>query len=126
MKKFTHLFLLVALTGFAEGPIQAPNHSPELGAKEPQAVSNVIVQWKHKPTEAQHQEVVSRGGVIRRRYSTLSFGAYSLSNAAIQDLAHDPDVAYIAPDRTVHAEARLYRRSRKCACGLERQHHRNR
>ena len=73
--------------------------SAELAAKEPLAQCNVIVQWKHTPTESTHQKVVSLGGSIRRRYTTVPFGAYSIQGSALQDLANDSEVAFIAIDR---------------------------
>ena len=103
VKIFTFFLGFAVFSAMAQSASQVQKLSAELAAKDPRAQVNVIVQWKHKPTEATHLKVLSRGGLIRQRYSSITAGAYSMSAAAIQDLANDPDVVYIAPDRPVHA-----------------------
>ena len=104
MKNFTLFLGFAVLSAMAQNTSQVQKLSAELAEKDPRAQVNVIVQWKHKPTEANHLKVLNRGGLIRQRYSSIAAGAYSMSAAAVQELANDPDVEYIAPDRPVHAK----------------------
>jgi serine protease AprX len=104
VKNFTFFLGFAVFSAMGQSTSQVQKLSAELAAKDPFAQVNVIVQWKHKPTEANQLKVLSRGGLIRQRYSAITAGAYSMSAAAIQELANDPDVEYIAPDRPVHAK----------------------
>jgi serine protease AprX len=61
----------------------------------------VIVQFKQAPTAAHHQKVLSRGGSLKQELSLVKGGAYSMPASKLAELAADPDVAYIAPDRPV-------------------------
>jgi len=60
---------------------------------------DVIVQFKQLPTAAHHEKVLSRGGTIKKRYSEFRGAAYTMPASALDDLAADPDVVYISPDR---------------------------
>ena len=63
---------------------------------------NVIIQFTQAPTAQHHQKVLSRGGKLKRELSVVKSGAYSLPGSALADLAADPDVVYISPDREVN------------------------
>jgi serine protease AprX len=78
--------------------------SADLAAADPQAQCNVIVQWKHIPTERDHQKVYSRGGTLRRAFSRMSSAAYSIPASELSGLANDPDVVFITPDRPIRAK----------------------
>jgi len=60
---------------------------------------DVIVQYNQVPTAAYHQKVLGRGGALKRQYNQFKGGAYRLPASELNDLAADPDVAYISPDR---------------------------
>jgi len=62
---------------------------------------DVIVQFTQVPTARHHQKVLNRGGKLRQELGLVMGGAYSLPASALADLAADPDVAYISPDRPV-------------------------
>jgi len=62
---------------------------------------DVIVQFKQAPTARHHQKVLSRGGTLRHELGLVKSGAYTMPASALTDLAADPDVAYISPDRPV-------------------------
>ncbi len=104
LRNFTFFLGFAVFSAMAQSTSPVQKLSAELAAKDPAALVNVIVQWKHKPTEVDHLKVLSRGGLIRQRYSSITAGAYSMSAGAIQELANDPAVEYIAPDRPVHAK----------------------
>src|ERR1035438_308168 len=74
--------------------LQGPNVPAEL---------DVIVQYKQTPTSADHLKAISRGGTYKNTFGTIKAGLYHLQASAIRDLANDPNIAYISPDRTVHA-----------------------
>ena len=102
LKKFTFVLALAVFAASAQSVVTLPKLSVELSTKDPLTQVNVIVLWKHKPTELSHLKVISRGGLLRRRYTSLLSGAYTLPAAALHDLANDPEVAFIVPDRAVH------------------------
>ena len=59
----------------------------------------VIVQYNRTPGAAYHKKVLSRGGTLKRELGGFNGAAYSMPASAIADLANDPDVVYISPDR---------------------------
>jgi serine protease AprX len=104
VKKLTLLFGVAILSSAAQRFGHNPKMSDDLTLVDPQTQCNVIVLWKHVPEDQEHQKVISRGGKLRRRFSKLSSAAYSIPGSALSDLANDPDVAFIAPDRPVHSK----------------------
>lgn len=89
------LFILTA--GFALA--DSSKVSRDLAGKAPGAVVDVIVQFRNAPTEQQHKKVKDKGGNLKSRLDAVKGALYSLPAAAINDLAADPDVVYISPDR---------------------------
>jgi hypothetical protein len=71
----------------------------DLEGKNPSDQVDVIVQFTQAPTARHHQKVFNRGGQLRHELGLVKSGAYSLPAGALNDLAADPDVAYISPDR---------------------------
>ena len=55
-------FVLVATLGFAQNPKIASS----LETLDQNAIVDVIVQYDHLPSAADHQRVLSRGGALRR------------------------------------------------------------
>ena len=66
---------------------------------------DVIVQYKHAPTEAHHRRVSERGGQLQRRLNIIRAAHYSISARQLEALSKDPDVEFISPDRVVFATA---------------------
>ena len=63
-------------------------------------VVDVIVQYAAAPTANHHAKVLRRGGVLKADFGgIIKAAAYSIPSSALLDLANDPDVVYIAPDR---------------------------
>jgi serine protease AprX len=77
--------------------------SKDLEGKNASGQVEVIVQFKQAPTARHHQKVFNRGGKLRQELGLVRSGAYSLPASALADLAADPDVAYIAPDRPLYS-----------------------
>ncbi len=90
--------ILSAGTAFAD----SAKISKDLGGKNGADQVDVIVQFNQAPTARYHQKVLSRGGKLRRELGLVKGGAYSLPASALADLAADPDVVYISPDRPLH------------------------
>jgi serine protease AprX len=78
-----------------------PKLAPDLQKLDPNAVVDVIVQYKDTPTEAHHQKVRHVGGLLHRRLEVIKGGHYSIPVAGLQELANDPDIEFISPDREV-------------------------
>src|SRR6266851_754551 len=60
---------------------------------------DVIVQFKHTLSEASHEKVRAKGGVLNARLHVVKAGAYSVPANRLKELAEDDDVAYISPNR---------------------------
>jgi serine protease AprX len=103
-KQLTVLFLLGLCSAAGQILAPAPKLSVDLVAANGLTQSNVIVQWKVKPTEVQHQKVFSRGGALHRGFANLTSASYSVPSSELSSLATDPDVVFITPDRPVHAK----------------------
>jgi serine protease AprX len=73
--------------------------SGDLQAKTTADQVDVIVQFTQVPTAVHHEKILSRGGMIKRELGQFKGAAYSMPASALADLADDPDVVYISPDR---------------------------
>jgi serine protease AprX len=73
--------------------------SKDLEAKLASGQVDVIVQYSQVPTSAHHQKVISRGGTLKRELGQFKGAAYTMPASALADLAADPEVVYITPDR---------------------------
>jgi len=67
----------------------------------------VIVQYKQTPTTLHHQQVADRGGRLYQELGVVRGGAYTLPASALNSLADDDDVAFIAPDHPLTASDTL-------------------
>src|SRR5258708_1656012 len=63
---------------------------------------DVIIQFNQTPTDAHHQKVQNKVGVLKTKLDFIKGAHYSVPVEALDSLADDPDVAYISPDRPVH------------------------
>src|SRR6266702_4354716 len=66
------------------------------------ATVDVIIQFNQTPTDAHHQKVQNKGGVLKTKLDFINGAHYSVPVESLDALADDPDVAYISPDRPVH------------------------
>jgi serine protease AprX len=62
---------------------------------------DVIVQYRHIPTEADHNRAAARGGELRHSLGIIRAAHYAIPANQLQALADDPNVEFIAPDRAV-------------------------
>jgi len=60
---------------------------------------DVIVQFDQVPTDSYHEKVLKRGGVVKRKLGSFKGAAYSMPAAELEELAKDPNVLFISPDR---------------------------
>ena len=73
--------------------------SKDLASKTGSDQIDVIVQFNQVPTAAHHKLILDRGGKIKRELGHFKGGAYTISAAKLADLAKEPGVLYISPDR---------------------------
>ncbi len=62
---------------------------------------DVIIQFNQTPTDAHHQKVQNKGGVLKTKLDIIKGAHYSVPVESLDALADDPDVVYISPDRPV-------------------------
>ena len=62
---------------------------------------DVIVRYKSAPLEKQHAKVAKGGGALKSKFDLIQSGHYSVPAAMLEELANDPDVEFVSPDRTV-------------------------
>ena len=62
---------------------------------------DVIVQFGQTPTAAHHRKITSRGGQLKTELGIVKGGHYSIPANQLAELASDPEVVYISPNRGV-------------------------
>lgn len=77
--------------------------SQDLMGQNGSAPVDVIVQFNQVPLAAYHQKVLSRGGTLKQELGQFKGAAYTMPATALAELASDPDVLYISPDRPLHS-----------------------
>ena len=95
------VFLLIVATGC--GWAAGRKVAPDLSRINPDQAVNVIVRYKMRPSARHHQAIERKGGHLRQNLDLVNSGSYTVSASGLQDLANDPDVEYVAPDRPVNA-----------------------
>ena len=63
---------------------------------------DVIVQFNHVPSSNDHQRVANHGGNLKRQLGHFKGALYTVSAERLAELAADPNVAYVSPDRVLH------------------------
>ena len=100
---FLTICLLVIGAGLAYG--SSKKLSRELEQVSSSGDIDVIVQFNQTPTARHHKKIFDRGGVLKQDLGQFKGGAYKLSASSLADLASDPEVAYISPDRPLRNSA---------------------
>src|SRR4029079_13690839 len=97
--------IIVLAILFATGLGQAApqNVSRDLDTNRRVGDVDVIVQFKEPPTERHRQKMSQRGGTLKADLGVIRGMHYRIPARALADLAGDPDIAYITPDRPVAA-----------------------
>ncbi|MGA3195801.1 MAG: S8 family peptidase [Terriglobales bacterium] len=100
MRSKTSLIVVVlALVAVAAAGTQ--KLAPELQNRRDSGNIDVIVQF-HSPLTAQHHRMVaSHGGKLKTELVVVKSAVYSIPASSLKDLARNPEVAYISPDRPV-------------------------
>ncbi len=77
--------------------------SPDLERQDPEALVNVIIQYKQSPQQRHVDAVVGKGGRHLGMLQAVRGAVYSVAAKHLAELANDPDVKYISPDRPLRA-----------------------
>jgi serine protease AprX len=97
--RFAALFLPLMCFGDDSSKI-----SPDLAGIDPHSVVNVIVQFVLPPSSQDNRGINQVGGVPQQAdLSLIRSRLYSIPAKAIAGLAHNPNVGYISPDRTLNS-----------------------
>lgn len=80
-----------------------PKVAKELGRVNPEDSVNVLVRYKRTIDDTQIDKIKKRGGAELGRFVNTGHAIASVPAGKLQDLAADPDIEYIAPDRPVKA-----------------------
>ena len=66
---------------------------------------DVIIQFNQTPTDAHHQKMQKKGGILKTKLDVIKAAHYSVPTGSLEDLDKDPDVAYISPNRSLSGTA---------------------
>ena len=97
----TYLSVLILMTGSLAAYGKHPKVDKDLGSIDAESTVDVIIQYKQVPGAGHHKKVHDKGGQHKRDLSLIKGGHYSLTAKTIRELADDPDVVAISPDREV-------------------------
>jgi serine protease AprX len=86
---------MISALAWAANPKVAPDLANWKGA--------VIVRYKAHMQDQHHRRIEQRGGHLNRTLEVVNSAAYQIPAAALEEVANDPDVEYITPDRPVKA-----------------------
>src|SRR5216684_3229389 len=104
-RRIALLALITLLAGglsFADGKKhKLSNDLDALKGRHDGATVDVIIQFNQTPTDAHHQKVQNKGGVLKTNLDFIKGAHYSVPVESLDALADDPDVVYISPDRPV-------------------------
>jgi serine protease AprX len=97
---------ITALFVMAAAPLLCQEHklSGELQSLSTQSNVQVIVQYKHDPTNADHQRMMDRGGQVNRVMHSIQAGSYSLPANALAALEEDPNIAHVSMNHKIKAK----------------------
>jgi serine protease AprX len=96
--RYVALLCLVLAANVAFG--KSPKVSKDLQDVPAGQSVDVIVQYRVNPGQAHFDRVKARGGSVKRDLRGAIHGAaFTVNSNSLSDLADDPDVAYISPDR---------------------------
>src|SRR2546425_6323154 len=75
--------------------------SSDLQGADPNSNLKVIVQFTEPPTSSHHETVIAQGGEHLKNLRLVNGALYTVPASALAELAKDPRVAFISPDRPV-------------------------
>src|ERR1051325_11347095 len=94
-------FLFLLIPTFSYAP--PPKIAPDLLGLDPQTQVSVIVQFAPNSGNAQQGLITAAGGSIQSDLGLIGASLVTIPASALPGLANNPNVLYIAPDRTVSA-----------------------
>src|SRR5260370_11778874 len=95
----TLITLVVAGLCLADGKHKLSKDLDALKGSNSGGTVDVIIQFNQTPTDAHHQKVQDKGGVLKTKLGFIKGAHYSVPGESLDAPADDPDVAYISPDR---------------------------
>ena len=78
-----------------------PKIAKDLRGVDPNSNVDVIVQFNQTLQEKHIDKMKKKGGCEKARHAVINAATFTLSAKALAELEHDPDVAYVTPDRYV-------------------------
>src|SRR6266571_878420 len=93
------MILLAAGLSLADGKHKLSKDLDALKGSNSGGTVDVIIQFNQTPTDAHHQKVQNKGGVLKTKLDFIKGAHYSVPVESLDALADDPDVAYISPNR---------------------------
>ncbi|PYV85559.1 MAG: hypothetical protein DMG05_22480 [Acidobacteria bacterium] len=106
MKNILRFLILMSATGWAFA--QPSKLSKDLQAKGPGARVDVIVQFTSTLTNRHIAKVTGKGAALKHKLSVIKGAAFTgLPASRLEEIAQDPEVAYVTPDRPVKGSASL-------------------
>ena len=103
MTRTTLSLLLAAVWSVTLALAGSPKIAPDLNELKGDETVDVIVQFKQSPKESHFRRVRQKGGKAHKGLPLVKAGAFSIPADKLDELAADPDVAYISLDRPVAA-----------------------
>ena len=101
--------LFSVASSVAEGGHKHAKLSPELQSAPSTGNVDIIVQYRTAPTEKHLKKVTAKGAKLKRNLSVIHGAAFKgVPAGALAELAADPDVAYISPDRPLKGSSLDY------------------
>src|SRR5512146_191861 len=99
MKKALLILLAFVTTAFAgDGKL-----APELKQKPGRDTVQVIIQFRHAPSEREDQKISQHGGTLHSPVPLVNGVLASMPASRAAELSDDPDVIYISPDRQLNS-----------------------
>lgn len=105
MRQFLLVFVVILMSSSLWGKDR--KLAPDLQPDDSSDLVNVIVQFKQTPGEAHKDKIRSKGGTVDSDLSLVKAVSGKVPQNRLSELADDPDVAYISPDRSLQLACRL-------------------
>ena len=92
-----------AASNYPSNPLLLPQQklSQDLQNLDPTSTVKVIVQYLDGPTDENHQVVTNQGGSHIADLNVVKAAVYSVPAGALSQIAQNPNIAYISPDRQI-------------------------
>ena len=111
IKKQTVRMAIIAAATAALAYAGHPKVDRDLERKNPDALLNVIIQYKQGAQQRHRDAVLRKGGFHKGTLDVVKGAVFSVPAKALVELANDPDVDYISPDRPVAGATNIERQS---------------